>query len=605
MTSEGREDVIQRFLTDIWGDVEGYVYLPVKSEQGVRKFFLKWPEKRDAAVRHILKYSDLEDTEVFFSPAIFERMQAKKEAVKGASVAWVDFDGNFPEEWSDHLPTPHIEVQSSSAKRRHTYWKLDTFVGPEDVETINRALAYGLDADMSGWDAGQFLRPPMTKNRKYLEPIETKIVADRENATYSTDEFLSLPMPASHVKKDLELGDLPPIDQVKAEADWSEEQYELFETSAADAKRQHFDRSGALQRLAYLGVEQGWKDEQIYVALVDADDRWKKYQGRDPYKRSKILIDLINRAHDHTEFVGETGQLVAAILGEPVKEVPEPDAPDPEENLWTLGQIAEQPDIDDWVIRDLMTSKGFGLITGHSGTGKTQFILQLGADLATGCPSKAGLNIEKADRRILFLSLEMDALSLKYFIRPLLSRYPALKTSDRFVVYPGKNLSLKSREGRTQMLHLIKKTRPDVILVDSLTKAAGSDINSNEEMTGLMNFLSDVRETASCGMIFIHHHRKKANDAQSKRQVNTMDDIYGSYVVTSQVDFAIDLERSRGEDGKGEPNPNIVDMKYLKVRLGPDQPKVQLHRNSELEFSRDLGNLQGDGSFDPPGGLTI
>lgn len=596
-----RTEIIGKFLDDIWGTEEGYVYLPVKGEDGVKKFFVEWPKKRSAAIRHIVKWSDNEDYEVFFSPAIFTAMRAKKDAVKGASVAWVDFDGNFPEEWSEKLPLPTIEIQSSSSARRHAYWKLDSFVSPEDIETINRALAYGLDADMSGWDAGQFLRPPMTTNRKYVEPITTKVVADRDGL-YQPSAFLNLPLPVAHVKKDLELGELPTIDEVKEKADWSEEQHELFETSASDAKRQHFDRSGALQRLAYLGVEQGWTDEQIYVALIDADDRWKKYQGRDPYRRSRILIDLINRAHEHTVFVGETGQLVASILGEPVKDESE-ETPANEDNIWTLGQIATQPDIDDWVIDKLLTSKGIGLITGHSGTGKTQFTLQLGADLATGRKSKVGLDVVPLARRILFLSLEMDSLSLKYFVRPLLGRYPELSKADNFFVYPGKNLSLKSREGRTELLKLIKKTSPEIILIDSLTKAAGSDINSNEEMTGLMNFLADVREAANCGMIFIHHHRKKSNDAQSKRQVNTMDDIYGSYVVTSQVDFAIDLEKSRGEDGKGEPDPNLVDMKYLKVRLGPEKPKVTLLRSPELEFS--TADLAMVGDFDQPNQLGI
>src|SRR5690606_23151086 len=104
----------QDFFDKIWGDTEGYVYLPVKEGDKVRKFFLAWPQKRDAVVRHVLKYAAAPGCEIFFSPAIYDRMSARHDAVKGSHVAWADFDGNFPEEWPvDVAPKPHLEVQSS------------------------------------------------------------------------------------------------------------------------------------------------------------------------------------------------------------------------------------------------------------------------------------------------------------------------------------------------------------------------------------------------------------------------------------------------------------------------------------------------------------
>src|SRR5690606_21999974 len=99
--------------------------------------------------------------------------------------------------WPEKLaPVPSVEVQSSGESNRHTYWLLDAFLDGKQIESLNRSLAYALGADTSGWDANQFLRPPLSTNRKYRKPITVKVVVDREElAPYSVGDFEHIPTP--------------------------------------------------------------------------------------------------------------------------------------------------------------------------------------------------------------------------------------------------------------------------------------------------------------------------------------------------------------------------------------------------------------------------
>lgn len=55
---------------------------------------------------------------------------------------------------------PTMRVQSSKEGNEHVYWRLESFcenIG--QIEDRNRAIAYILRTDVSGWDCNQILRP--------------------------------------------------------------------------------------------------------------------------------------------------------------------------------------------------------------------------------------------------------------------------------------------------------------------------------------------------------------------------------------------------------------------------------------------------------------
>ena len=157
-------------------------------------------------------------------------MNPANEFVLGAQVLWADFDGNAPVEWdSKVVPVPTLEVQSSTVRKRHVYWALDEFITDRKaLEDRNRAIAYALGADPSGWDANQFLRPPFSVNRKYDKPIVAQVVEERLDKMYQPSVFADIPSPKEAIAEKIDLGTIPPITEVLALAKWDKDMLTVF-----------------------------------------------------------------------------------------------------------------------------------------------------------------------------------------------------------------------------------------------------------------------------------------------------------------------------------------------------------------------------------------
>lgn len=573
------------FLDEVWGTeppVEGqqaYAYVPVKENTGkLRKFFLRWPEQRQGAIGHILKHAANPDEEVFYSPALFKSMDPKQDNVLGSRVVWADFDGNAPLEWdSDVVPQPTLEVQSSTERKRHVYWLLDDFLDdPKKLEKINRSIAYALDADTSGWDGNQFLRPPFTTNRKYDKPITAKVVANRIDRVFDLEAFADIPTPAESIREELSLADIPSIDEVKALAKWDKEMLAVFSKSKEEMAGPTHDRSGALQRLAYFGAEKGWTDEQIFAILLDADDRWEKYKTRPT--RDRILSELINRARaKHGYEVATFDGLLKSIQVDTAGESAEA-----EQEIFSVRELAKLPGIDSWIIQDILIPRGVGLITGRPGVGKTQLTFQMAADLATGRQHFIDWETSGYPCKVLFLSLEMGAHQLGHIMKPLSERYPETELDDNLFIHAvGNPLPLDQESGQAYFLQLLDQIHPDVVMIDSLSLAIGGDLSNDREMKTAFDFLKVARNYYDFSLAIVHHHRKKANDAQSKKVMDQQSDIYGSYIITASIDFALNLEEFGNDRENGELTMNLLKNRYA----APIQP-FKVARSEKLHFSR-------------------
>lgn len=566
---------IGEFLDQVWKDTIGFAYLPVKTPSGFKKFMIPWPAKREDVIRHIIKYAAAPGHEVFFSPALYSARKPLEENVLGAWVAWADFDGNAPEVWpKDIAPIPTIEIQSSVEGKKHVYWELKEFTGTKDLREVNRALAYALQADLSGWDANQFLRPPFSVNRKYKKPLPVQIVKNRLDRTYDLEAFAAVPKPKEAIKANVEVETLPDIEEVLAEAKWDRELLELFRTTGEEMQHEGRDRSAGLQRLAYEGAEHGWSDEQIMSVLLDVDERWGKYVGRP--SQHKILIDLINRARVK---VGYNTEGEMASLADKFRKVTEIQTED-EKVLYSVYDLAHMKGITDWVVEGVLTPGGIGLVTGRAGVGKTQVAMQLAADLACGRSHWLNMALPGKPMKVLVLSLEMNQYQLPHMMKPLYERYPELDQSQIVVYAKGERLPLETDAGQAYLEELLDEVKPDVVIADSLSWMSSADVTSDTDMKELFAYLQRARHEHNFGLVIIHHHRKKANDAQSKKAADTLHDVYGSYIVTSTVDFVINLEE-RPDDT----DEKTLTMTRLKSRYSATPDPEKLHRNDKLHFS--------------------
>lgn len=204
--------MIAEFLDFLFGTEQGRVYAPVNTATGFeRNHTFAWPGNREGLIKHIETSASRGD--VYVAPALFRNHLVSKQSFRQSGVVWVDFDGNLPQDFSLHgVPKPSWVIQSSTSENAHCYWKLEKPVtDPYELEGINRGLAYAMDADKSGWDCTQLLRPPGTINHKNGLPVSTResnqfkypasqFEAHTEKATINLPQQLTLLDPDEYLK---------------------------------------------------------------------------------------------------------------------------------------------------------------------------------------------------------------------------------------------------------------------------------------------------------------------------------------------------------------------------------------------------------------------
>jgi hypothetical protein len=129
-------------------------------------------------------------------------------AVGKARVLWVDCDSATSVAALSSFPLPpSITIRSGTGANAHAYWLLNTSVGLDEVERLNRRLADALGSDTRVADAARVMRIPGTLNHKHDRPTDCELV-DSNNARYAVSDIeaelppLAAPAVASSVAAD-------------------------------------------------------------------------------------------------------------------------------------------------------------------------------------------------------------------------------------------------------------------------------------------------------------------------------------------------------------------------------------------------------------------
>lgn len=102
----------------------------------------------------------------------------RRDLVPDASVVWVDCDdAGAVAALRRFEPPPQIVVATGSASNCHAYWLLSHPIPLDELEQINRGLAFALGADGRASDAARILRPPGTANWKTGSPSPVTLLA--------------------------------------------------------------------------------------------------------------------------------------------------------------------------------------------------------------------------------------------------------------------------------------------------------------------------------------------------------------------------------------------------------------------------------------------
>lgn len=394
-----------------------------------------------------------------------------------------------------------------------------------------------------------------------------------EKVIYSLEDFAAVPSSKQAIKAKISSEEIPSIQEVLALAKWEPELYDKVHRPAPTAADK-FDRSSEMAYIAYRGAELGWQDPQIMSVLLDVDSRWKKYVNR--RDRNKIILDFVERARQKVGYTPLSELTFAGLRDEAPVEMGQ-NSP-----VYGFNDFLETEYHIDWILDGLLQQGGLGLITGWPGTGKTTFCIQLGAYLATAKKKFLHWNNAGSAKKVLFLSLEMSAPPLHHFMTMISKSYDdPMSLNKNFLVAPiGTPRYLDTEPGQKFISSMLEEYMPDILIIDSLQKVTSKELTDEVATKELMNFLSVIRQRFNVAVIFVHHNRKKGNDAQAKGV--ELSDVYGSVYITAEVDFVVNLKTK---------DTDLLEVDTLKNRLGPTLKTFEISRDENLTFNTELSGI--------------
>lgn len=573
---------LSRFFHTIWKGESGVVKTATRKQSGLFTVGIwEWPAQEAGMVEY-LEACDAAKEEVYFSPDLFtqeaqEKRKVSRQYVKGSHVICLDFDGNAPDlsVWDNDegmyegVPKPSIVVRSSTPQNMHMYWVLDKFETDIDrLELMRKTVTYKLKADESGWDAGQLLRPPYTTNYGYTKPNREEtydvFIEELSDRVYPASDF---PIPNDFrplVNSSIDETTLPPVLQILADHTFVPGFTELYIKSREDIATNK--RSDTLMALAYYCAESGLSDSEIYAVVQDADNRWGKYSHRtDKHRR---YCDIVERARGKFP------------LGSHLP--PESEVIETQENktlLYNWEQILNSELEIQWYLEGLLSTTGYGMLTGVPGVGKTQLAMRLGTSIALGTDFLHWKN-KQGPARVLMFSLEMGLLDIKQFMRKMTDlQVPETlhALSQNFYIYPmNKPIIIDNPKKRMVFEHFVEQVKPRVIIIDSLIKAVDGNLSDQELANNLNTYLGDLRRKYGCAIVVVHHSKKIQDPAKNKMYQGDLDILYGSRYLGSDADFVLTFAYGKEQ--------HELTGYVSKMRFSAVGPPFGLTRTEDLNF---------------------
>jgi AAA domain-containing protein len=538
---------LEKFCEFLYGGQKGIVGVGLLADAKMDHYFYNWPEEKDSLYKSIRGNSASHD--VYIIPSILKLKRASKVAFEASQVIWADFDGVTPT-LPDGVPEPGMMVQTSSEDHVHAYWKIPRSENADWVESQNKSLAYGLHADISGWDITQLLRPPETINHK--NGLQVQLLYVKAQAPF---ESLNLP----EIYK-------PPAINSPAEIPDPSDVFKKLSGSllkeVKEAKAYFPSRSEFLMAMGFKLAEFGLDFHDTISLIAFIDMRVGKFSDRaDRLERYAEIASVAINKLDPTELYEFTSPMDILNFVEDV----------------------------DYLVNGLLHTKGFMLISGQPGVGKTQFSMDMMAHLASGI-DWLGWEFTR-ECKVGFFSLEMSKPELKYILRHQRGEYEGTEIFDKWDA----NIGIATPPGgdRDTYWRLLQEKSFDVIFLDSLSEMSLEDMKESEARQ-ITRWINKVRHELGVAVVVIHHNRK-ANDSNKKPK--HLSDLYGSYIFAKTAETVAILWENK---------PGELEVILPKVRLGKGET-IEITRTDNLIFKlkeeattddrRPAVEAAGDGKF--------
>lgn len=233
----------------------------------------------------------------------------------------------------------------------------------------------------------------------------------------------------------------------------------------------------------------------------------------------------------------------------------------------------------DWVLNDCIAKGTAGMLVSPGGAGKSQLLLQLAFDVATGhkyfspwAPSKPGQVViisaeddedelhRRCDRLLRNMGSDPDAGPRLHLLRENL--YIVARVGEN-------NLLTQEQDGKILPTALVERTYqtvaqlPDVrlIILDPISRFRGGEENSAEHSTRFVEAIELLAKQTGAAVLCAHH----ANKASMQGSEQTQAAARGSSALTDG--FRLQINLSPPSQNEAKLLPDVLPGKYLVVKI--------------------------------------
>ncbi len=262
--------------------------------------------------------------------------------------------------------------------------------------------------------------------------------------------------------------------------------------------------------------------------------------------------------------------------------------------------ISEDPPKRCWLLNGCLPIGKVATLIAPGGTGKSQFMLQLGASVATGSPLAGGAwaigepggvlilfaedDLEEIHRRMHVISDELVKMAGAGILEKMKERlYVKSMVSESNLMTAAVNPGHRQVTLTDYPWRLIEVARqiPDLklIIVDPAARFRGGEENSAEDMTRFVEALEIVSKQTGATVLVAHHTNKSSMKGEEPSQTSSR----GSSAFTDGVRWQMNLAtltlKEAEKLGVSEEDRRLyLSAHVTKNNYGPPQPPVYLRR---------------------------
>ena len=223
--------------------------------------------------------------------------------------------------------------------------------------------------------------------------------------------------------------------------------------------------------------------------------------------------------------------------------------------------------------RGILPVRGKCIIGGQPKSNKTYIVLNMAINLAAGEPIfmaqyKSGAPVMPVGKkhRVLYVEQEIGSEGLRDRLRPLLGKRKHLEDLDLFIKTRDTGMRMDTPEGRERIEYELAMVKPDVVILDPLSKFHVSNENSAQEMGAIMRVGDHWIERYGTAIVYIHHTGLASFDPDNRRSGGSK--LRGSSAIFADTDTFMEVVRKSSASTK-EP---IIKLDFELRRGEPLEP---------------------------------